>query len=159
MGWLRFLGMGDATSGQSGHVFSLGFRLAVPIFNWNQGAIGRAEVERERAIRQLHSIRERAMQEVRQAHALHAQAVADYRQWTADIRPAVDEAVRRAENTYKEGGASLLLVLETSRQLIDARLREAQLRADLARTWAELERSVGRKIGTSGFAADRLEKP
>jgi cobalt-zinc-cadmium efflux system outer membrane protein len=157
LGWLRFLGLGDATSGESGHNFSPGFRVGIPIFNWNQGAIARAEAERERAIRQLRTVRERAIQEVRQAHTLYRQADADYRQWTVDIRPAVDEAVRRAENTYKEGGTSLLLVLETSRQLIDTRFREAQLRADLSRTWAELERSVGRKIPIreDGFAADR----
>jgi outer membrane protein TolC len=85
------------------------------------------------------------------------QAAADYRQWEATIRPAVDEAVRRAENAFKAGGASLLLVLETSRQTIDARTREVQLRADLATAWAELERAVGRSLRTtdSDFGADR----
>ena len=157
LGWLRFLGIGDATSGQSGREFSPGFRVALPIFNWNQGAIARAEAERDRAIRQLRTVRERAIQEVRQAHKQHQQASADYKQWTTEIRPAVDVAIRRAENTYKEGGTSLLLVLETSRQMIDTRSREAQLRADLSKTWAELERSVGRKIPIreDGFATDR----
>lgn len=157
LGWLRLLGLGDATSGENGHEFSPGLRAAIPIFNWNQGGIARAEAERERAIRQLRTVRERAIQEVRQANQQHRQANADYRQWTTEIRPAVDVAVRRAENTYKEGGTSLLLVLETSRQMIDTRAREAQLRADLAKTWAELERSVGRKIPIreDGFATER----
>lgn len=144
--WFRLLAIEDATSGQNGHVASPGFRVTLPILNWNQGAITRAEGERERAVRGVETVRDRAAQEVRQAATLHAQAAADYRQWTADIRPAVEEAVRRAENTYKEGGASLVLVLETSRQLIDARLREAQLRADLLRAWAELERATGRRV-------------
>jgi cobalt-zinc-cadmium efflux system outer membrane protein len=156
LGWLRFIGIGDATSGRNGHEFSPAFRLAIPIFNWNQGAIARAVADRDRAVRQVETVRERAAQEVRQAHALYVQAAADYRQWTADIHPEVTRAVRRAENTYKEGGASLLLVLETSRQMIDTRNRVAQLRADLSRTWAELERAVGRKLRTnSDFASDR----
>jgi len=92
--------------------------------------------------------------------AQRAIAAADYRQWTLEIRPAVELAVRRAENTYKEGGASLLLVLETSRQLIDTRAREAQLRTDLIKARAELERSVGRRVPTaSGFAADQMPDP
>jgi len=160
LGWGRLLIIGDATSGHNGHEFSPGFRITIPIFNWNQGAIARAEVDRERFVRQLQTVRERAILDVRQAYAQHAQASADYRQWTAEIRPTVELAVRRAENTYKEGGASLLLVLETSRQMIDTRTREAQLRADLAKARAELERSVGRTVpSASGFAADRSAEP
>jgi outer membrane protein, heavy metal efflux system len=160
LGWGRLLAIGDATSGENGHEFSPGFRITIPIFNWNQGAIARAEVDRERFVRQLQTVRERAILDVRQAFAQHAQAAADYQQWTSDIRPAVELAVRRAENTYKEGGASLLLVLETSRRLIDTRAREAQLRADLTKARAELERSVGHSVpAASGFAADRPAEP
>jgi cobalt-zinc-cadmium efflux system outer membrane protein len=160
LAWLRILGIGDATSGHDSHEFSPGFRVGIPIFNWNQGGVARAEGERERAVRQLETVRERAILETRLAFALHAQAAADYRQWTLEIRPAVELAVRRAENTYKEGGASLLLVLETSRQLIETRAREAQLRTDLIKARAELERSVGRRVPTaSGFAADQMSDP
>jgi outer membrane protein, heavy metal efflux system len=154
--WFRLLAIEDATAGHSGHVPSPGFRVTLPIFNWNEGAIARAEGERERAARNVQTVRDRVIQEVRQAHALYAQAAADYRQWTAEIRPAVEEAIRRAEATYKEGGAALVLVLETSRQLIEARAREAQLRADLLRAAAELERAVGRRLPPgSGFATER----
>lgn len=156
LGWLRFLGIGDATSGVNGHEFAPAFRVGIPIFNWNEGAITRAAAEREQATRRLQTVRERAAQEVRQASTLYTQAAADYRQWTEEIRPAVAKAVRQAENTYKEGGTSLLLVLETSRQMIETRTREAQLRADLAKAWAELERAVGRKLGPdNGFASER----
>jgi outer membrane protein, heavy metal efflux system len=160
LGWGRLLAIGDATSGHKSHEFSPGFRVTIPIFNWNQGAIARAQADRDRFARQLETVRERAILDVRLAFAQYAQAAADYRDWTTEIRPTVVLAVRRAENTYKEGGASLLLVLETSRQLIDTRAREAQLRADLARARAELERSVGRSVSAaSGFAADRPAEP
>lgn len=157
LGWLRVLGTADATSGPSGHNLSPAVRLAVPIFNRNQGGVERAEAERDRAVRQVQTVRDRAILEVRQAHALLTQAAADYRQWTTAIRPAVDEAVRRAENAYRSGGASLLLVLETSRQTIETRTREVQLRADLATARAELERAVGRTIRPteSDFGAER----
>jgi|SRR5262245_7960300 len=156
LGWLRFIGIADATSGPNGHNLSPAFRVTLPVFSGNQGAIARAEIERERAVRQVQTVREKAILEVRQAYAQHAQAATDYQQWTEEIRPTVEEAVRRAENTYKEGGASLVLVLETTRQLIETRAREAQLKADLTRAWAELERAVGRRVATeSDFGAER----
>ena len=62
------------------------------------------------------------------------------------ILPEVDASIRRADKAYREGGASLVLVLEATRQMLDSRLRQAQLRADLQRSWVELERSVGRRI-------------
>jgi len=39
-----------------------------------------------------------------------------------------------------------VLVLETTRQVLETRLREAQLRSDLRKAFAELERSVGHKV-------------
>jgi cobalt-zinc-cadmium efflux system outer membrane protein len=156
LSWFRLLAIEDATSGHNGHEPSPGFRMTLPILNWNQGAIGRAEGERDRAARGVETVRQRIIQEVRVAHAEYVQAAADYREWMREINPAVAEAIRRAEATYKAGGASLVLVLETSRQQIDARVREAQLRADMLKAWAELERAVGRRLepGT-GFATER----
>ena len=43
LGWLRFLGIADATSGKNGHEFGPAFRATLPIFNWNQGAIAPLE--------------------------------------------------------------------------------------------------------------------
>src|SRR5204862_1332881 len=60
------------------------------------------------------------------------------------VRPEVESATRRTQKAYEEGNVNYFLVLETTRQLIDSRNREAQLDADLRRTWADLERSVGR---------------
>ena len=52
--------------------------------------------------------------------------------------------------------APLVQVLDSSRQLLEARDREAQAAADVRRAWAELERSVGRRLdarSTRGPAA------
>src|SRR5262249_50563771 len=64
-------------------------------------------------------------------------------------RPAVEDAIRAAEKSYQEGGASLVLVLETTRQLLDTRARDVLLQADARRAWAELERGVGRRLDVS----------
>jgi len=62
------------------------------------------------------------------------------------VLPAVETAIRRAESAYREGDVSYVVVLETARQFLDSRLRQEQLRAELRRAWAELERSVGRRL-------------
>src|SRR5690606_11053914 len=62
------------------------------------------------------------------------------------VRPQVEQAIRLAERAYREGNTPYVVVLETTRQLLDARLRQEQLRADLRRAGAELERSVGRRL-------------
>ncbi len=60
--------------------------------------------------------------------------------------PEVEAAIARSRRAYQEGNATYLIVLETTRQFLDSRLRQAQLQGDLRRAWAELERSVGRRL-------------
>ena len=49
-----------------------------------------------------------------------------------------------AERAYREGEVSYLFVLENTRRLIDARIRERELLADEQRARARIERAVGR---------------
>ena len=146
-GWVRVLGILDATSGRAtGREFGPAFRITLPIFNQNQGLIARAEGELERAIRQRRTIHDRIVQEVRQAHIRYEQARAELASLRTNVQPEVNAAINRAEASYKEGNSGYLIVLETSRQLIDVMIREAQLRVDQRRAWVELERSVGRHL-------------
>ena len=146
-GWVRVLGILDATSGRAtGHEFGPAFRITLPIFNQNQGLIARAEGELERAIRQRRTIHDRIVQEVRQAHIRYEQARIELASLRTNVQPEVNAAIKRAEASYKEGNSGYLIVLETSRQLIDVMIREAQLRVDQRRAWVELERSVGRHL-------------
>ena len=145
--WFRFLGILDATSGfQSGHAFSPAFRTTIPLFNRNEGANLRAEGELERAIRQRQTLRDQIIMEVHQAHMRYTQALAEWQVFHGEIQPEAEAAIARAQAAYQEGDAPYVVVLETTRQLLDSRLRGAQVDADLRRGWAELERSVGRRL-------------
>jgi cobalt-zinc-cadmium efflux system outer membrane protein len=147
LGWLRLLGVLDATSGNAtGHEFGPAFRFTLPIFNWNQGVIARAEAELERARRQRITVHNQIILDVQVAVARYEQAAAELRLLQGKVRPRVDAAIGLAEKAYKEGNAAYVVVLETARQLIDTLGREAQLLADLRRARAELERSVGRRL-------------
>lgn len=147
VGWIRFLGLADASSGRNtGHELGPAFRVTLPIFNWNQGTIARAEAELERAERQRLTVRNQIILDVHQSHFRYTQARAEFEVLDTKVRPEVEASIRRSEQAFREGNASYLLVLEATRQLLDNRLRGEQLRADLRRAWAELERSVGRRL-------------
>ncbi len=150
LNWVRFLGIGDATSGRDrGRELGPAFRVTLPIFNWNEGNIARAEAELDKAQRQRQTIRDQILFDVHQANYHYQQARYEMEILTRQVRPEAEAAIRRAELAYKEGGTPYVVVLETTRQLLDSRLREEQLKFDLHRAWADLERAVGRRMSVS----------
>lgn len=146
IGWVRVLGIADATSGRQSHVLGPALRFTVPIFNWNQGGITRAESELEKAQRNQTTVQYQIILDVQRANFQYQQACAELTVLRAKVRPELEGAVRRAQRAYQEGNVPIFIVLETTRQLLDNYVREAQLHGDLRRFWAELERSVGRHI-------------
>src|SRR5207249_2886555 len=144
--WLRFFGDGYAFSNLHVVQYRPGFRVTLPVFNWNQGKIARADADLAKAQAQQLTVHDRIVLEVRQSFLQCQQAQRDLDRWQTKIRPTVEDAVAKAELAYKGGDAPFVLVLETTRQVLETRLREAQLRADLRKAFAELERSVGHKV-------------
>jgi len=135
--------------GANGFEQGPGVQIELPIFNRNQGGISRAEAEIERAAKQLIAARQRVVAEVREAYAQMTQAQESHQLWRARVLPPLEDDVRSAERAYKAGDVSYLFVLESTRRLTDARLREPELQAAMARSLAQLERSVGRRLFAS----------
>jgi len=150
LGWVRLLGIADATSGKESHVLGPALRFTVPLFNRNQGGIARAEAELERAERNRQTVAYQIILDVQRSYLQFRQACTELEVLRTKVRPEVEGAVRRAQGAYQEGNVTIFIVLETTRQLLDNYLREAVLNADLRRFWAELERSVGTRLA-SGF--------
>jgi len=123
-----------------------GLQIELPIFNRNKGGISRAEAEIERAAKQLIAARQRVVAEVREAYTQLLQAREARELWRARVLPPLEEDIRTAERVYRAGDVSYLFVLETTRRLTDARLREADFQAATARALAQLERSIGRRL-------------
>ena len=154
LNWVRFLGILDATSGRgTGHEFGPAFRVTLPLFNRNQGNIARAQAEWERAERQRRTVHNQIVLDVHQAQLRYVQACVEMDVLDNQVRPEVENAIRRAESAYREGATPYVVVLETTRQLLDSRLRQEELKAELRRAWAELERSVGRRLDAPLSAA------
>lgn len=123
-----------------------GLTAEIPLFNRNQGQIARADAEVMQAAWRYAALRDQVEGEVREARARLEQARASLELLRTGIRPAVDQAIGQTEAAYRNGDASFLNVLETTRQKFDAVLREHEAEAALARAYAELERSVGKKL-------------
>ena len=132
--------------GSKGFEAGPGVQVELPIFNRNKGGITRAEAEIERAARQYVAVRHRIALEVEEALTQLQQARASLDSYRTQILPRIEEDIRISEKAYAAGEVPYLFVLETSRQITDARLREAEASAALQRATAQLERAVGRKI-------------
>jgi cobalt-zinc-cadmium efflux system outer membrane protein len=132
-------------NGQSTQLFEIGpgVLLTIPIFNQNQGGRARAATELEQASWTYIATLQRITADVRSAHARFIQAQEALAQWPKQVMEPAENSTRLAKRAYQLGGASHLVVLETTRNWIAAKLQQADLEADLRRAWAELARSVG----------------
>ena len=148
LGWVRFLGIADATSGRESHVLGPALRFTVPIFNCNQGVIARAEAELERAVRNQQTVEYQIILDVQRSSLQYRQACAELDLLMSKVRPEVEAAIRRAQASYEEGNVPIFIVLAITQQLLDNYLREAVLNGDLRRFLAELERSVGKRFAS-----------
>lgn len=133
-------------SGKEGFEIGPGTQLTIPIFNQNQAGRARAAAEIERAAWNYLGTRQRVILEVREAHTRYQQASEAQKSWSSQLVPSLEDLVRRSEKAYELGELSPLAVQENARQLLTARVRQAELAADLRRSWAELERSVGARL-------------
>ena len=123
-----------------------GVLLDLPVFNRNQGGISRADAEVERATWQYLSVRQRITLEVQEAYNLLLQGRELLDLWHNQILPQAEDNVRLSGRAFNNGEQSYLFVLDATRRLVDAHLREAELEADIRRANAQLDRSVGRKL-------------
>ena len=130
--------------GTQGFEIGPGAAVQIPIFNQNQAGRARAEVELEKASWTYMATLQRIAADVRTAHARFAQAQEALEDWPKRVVKPAEDSERLAKRAYELGGASYLNVLDSTRRLVAARERQAELESELRRAWAELARSVGR---------------
>lgn len=136
---------------------SLGIhQIELPILNWNPGGRGRAKAELEQALWRYVVVQQQIVAEVEGAEIQARQAHDSLDRWRGGLFQALESSLAAATERYRGGEDSYIVVLDATRRLQDARLREIDLRLDLARAGAQLDRSVGRRReGTGRPAGDR----
>lgn len=120
-----------------------GAAIGLPLFNRNQGRRARVQAELEQAAWQYLALRQTVGLDVREAYAQYEQATRSVALWTTSRLPTLADALRRSTNAFVNGDFPYVQVAETTRQLLDARLRAAEARADQRRALARLRYSVG----------------
>ena len=142
---VALIGILDANGkGDDGFEMGPGIGLDIPLFNRNQGGVGRATAEIERASRLYLAARTRVIAEVRSAAIRVSQARQALDVWTAEIVPSLEIEQRQAESAYTAGEIPLFTVLDVSRRLVDGRLRQLDAQSDLVRARIALDRAIGR---------------
>lgn len=121
-----------------------GIGADIPIAAQNQGAVGRAAAELERASRTYLAVRTQVATDVRSAAVRLNQAQHAMDIWAAEIVPSLGIEQRQAESAYRAGEIALLTLLDANRRLVQARLRQLDAEMDLQRAAVALDRSVGR---------------
>lgn len=140
-------GLIDANAqGKDGFEIGPGVALPLPIFNQNQPNRLRAKAEVERAGWNYLGTRQRIVAEVRDARAKFEQAATTLGAYENQVLPPFEEVERASRRAYELGDISPTVVQENSRQLLLLQVRHAELRAEVRRAWAELERSVGTRL-------------
>jgi cobalt-zinc-cadmium efflux system outer membrane protein len=123
-----------------------GLFMELPIFLRNQGQIKRADADVLQSAWRYAALQDRVQQEVREARARLEQARISLDQLRKEVRPVVEQAIAQTEAAYRNGDASLLNVLEAARQRYGAILQELDAQANMVKAYAELERSVGKRL-------------
>lgn len=127
------------------NAFNPGFQIEVPILNRNQGRIARARAEMEQASFQYVALRQRIALDVSDTYNRYEEIYKSYEAWNTGVIPALEEAVRLVQLSYQRGDISYLPVLEALRQLVNGKLRKAEIEAELRRSISQLNYTIGNK--------------
>lgn len=159
LGWerrriLAFTAVLDANgAGVEGFEAGPGIDLGLPIFNRNQAGRLRARSELQRASAAYVQMQQQVSLDVREATTLFDQARQSRLAWQTTLVTPLRANLVDAEESYASGESSYLFVLENTRRLIDARLREREIVADEQRAQARIERAAGTACGAASGGA------
>jgi cobalt-zinc-cadmium efflux system outer membrane protein len=137
-------GQGSASTTEP--TMRMGPQVALPIFNQNQGGVGRAEAEVERALWRAEAVRRQVAADVRQAHAQALAAQASLALWRGRAIPAAREAAEAARSAFARGEIAWQVVEDTALRENETTLREAELVAEQRRAAAQLTRALGGEV-------------
>ena len=149
LGWekskiLNLTGVLDANSqGKEGFEMGPGLGVEIPLFNWNNAGRTRAEVEMKQAASHYSALSQKIVSDVLQVYNDYQSAREVFKLYQEVIVPKAVSASQNAENVYRLGESSYIEFLEFKRQMLIARLAEAEAREEIRRLLANLQFCVG----------------
>jgi len=100
-------------------------------------------------LRNRDAIRDQIVEQVRTAAAQVRQASENLAILHQRVIPSLEEALEMARKGFEDGGATYLLVLQTTTLYLDGRSRELDQAAALCRAHADLELALGQRLAAS----------
>ena len=120
-----------------------GLSFELPLLSLRGGAIARARAQRALAETTLALDERQLRADLEDAYHGARAGAARARSLREEVLPAIEEARRMTEESYREGRADILRLLEAQRAVIDARLAALDAVVSWCRALADLERSSG----------------
>lgn len=148
--YLQIEAIADGNSGGAGPTNAgPGIRFQIPIFNKNEGLVLRSQWTVDQARHNYQSIKNRVVTDVRMAAANVEQANANLQLLRSNVLTDLEDVVNLSAAAYRDGAETYFVVLQSTGLFIDSKIQELQLLADVRRSVAELDRSVGRRVSFS----------
>jgi cobalt-zinc-cadmium efflux system outer membrane protein len=131
--------------GKEGFEMGPGVQFEVPLLNWNQGGTSRASAQMNQAAKQYLVVKHQIYQDVHEAYENYITAKQLLTLLQNRTIPEAQKAVQNSQKAYEIGDISYFEFLDFKRQLLGARLREAESAANLRKAEANLRFSIGFK--------------
>ena len=139
VGYTKFAESGDET-------MVLGVGMALPIFDSNQGGIAEAKHQLAKAVMQQRSAEVRAATQLAEAYEMLASAYESCQSLQQDVLPSARAALEAASESYKQGKAGYLAVLDVQQTLFEAELQRIDLLVAYHHGVVDVERLIGRSL-------------
>ena len=133
-----------AGGGLTGNNYGVFFSVPMPIFNRNQGEVGRAEVQTRQVDAKTRSLEAEIMRDVDEAFTQYAAARGIVERIESQMLVPAREVRTTMEYAYRRGEASLVEFLDAVRAFNDTSRGYNDARADYARSLYELDAISGR---------------
>ncbi|MGB1012512.1 MAG: TolC family protein [Nannocystaceae bacterium] len=148
---LNLTGVGFAQGNAGGPTgVTGGPEVVLPIFDQNQAGISRARAQLEASTWRYHDLRTQIVAEVAEVVLRWRQAQRSLDAYGETIVAVRQRELEASTAQFERGDQNYVPVLVAAARLEAAKLREAELRADLRRSEILLERAVGRRLPAQG---------
>lgn len=122
-----------------------GLSLNLPIFDRGGAGRARADASRRAATADAKLLERQVPDAIRIAHETWSARIEQAKAYRTTQLARIDQLLRSAETGYREGGGSIVELLDAYRSARDSRLRELELRRDASLAELDLWLALGRR--------------
>jgi cobalt-zinc-cadmium efflux system outer membrane protein len=120
-----------------------GLSFELPVLSLRGGAVGRARAQQAVAETELALERRQLLADLAEAYHTTSAAASRWKALSEVALPAMEESRRMTEESYRQGRADIVRLLEAQRALLESRLAVLEAMVTWCHALADLERAAG----------------